>query len=38
MKPENVLLDDHMRIKIADFGTAKLFTPEGKPDGKYFRL
>ena len=24
MKPENVLLDDNMRIKITDFGTAKI--------------
>lgn len=33
MKPENVLLDQHMRVKITDFGTAKLFTPEGKFEG-----
>lgn len=24
MKPENVLLDDDMRIKITDFGTARI--------------
>lgn len=26
MKPENVLLDEHMRVKITDFGTAKILT------------
>lgn len=24
LKPENLLLDDHMRLKITDFGTGKL--------------
>lgn len=26
MKPENVLLDANMRVKITDFGTAKILT------------
>ena len=38
MKPENVLLDEHMRVKITDFGTAKLFPTEGKPDGQFVEI
>jgi len=26
MKPENVLLDEKMRVKITDFGTAKILS------------
>lgn len=29
LKPENLLLDDDMRIKITDFGTGKILEQEG---------
>ncbi|KAH0787740.1 AGC family protein kinase [Histomonas meleagridis] len=28
MKPENILLDEHNRVKITDFGTAKMFAAD----------
>ncbi|CAH7686326.1 PkB-like protein, partial [Phakopsora pachyrhizi] len=28
IKPENILLDSKMKVKIADFGSAKILTPE----------
>ncbi|KAI5481862.1 hypothetical protein MNV49_000139 [Pseudohyphozyma bogoriensis] len=44
IKPENILLDSLMRVKITDFGTAKLLTPDGgaatgeeAPNGKRTR-
>ncbi|KAN0065309.1 serine/threonine protein kinase [Thecaphora frezii] len=30
LKPENVLMDAKMRIKVTDFGSAKLLPPDGK--------
>ncbi|GAA95155.1 uncharacterized protein L969DRAFT_104645 [Mixia osmundae IAM 14324] len=33
LKPENILLDAHMRIKITDFGTAKLLDPTSSEAG-----
>lgn len=35
MKPENVLLDENMRVKITDFGTAKILT-DSNPGGETF--
>ncbi|KDQ15315.1 hypothetical protein BOTBODRAFT_31969 [Botryobasidium botryosum FD-172 SS1] len=32
MKPENVLLDPDMRVKITDFGTAKVLDPDAADD------
>jgi 3-phosphoinositide dependent protein kinase-1 len=29
LKPENVLLDEKNRVKVTDFGTAKIFGPDG---------
>ena len=34
MKPENVLLDENMRVKITDFGTAKILA-ESNPGLSY---
>ncbi|KWU41517.1 hypothetical protein RHOSPDRAFT_22882 [Rhodotorula sp. JG-1b] len=48
LKPENILLDRHMRVKITDFGTAKLLKqdeikngqpladPQGRPRARSF--
>jgi hypothetical protein len=32
IKPENILIDAQGRVKIADFGIAKLFDPSGRPE------
>eukprot|EP00041_Stephanoeca_diplocostata_P008829 m.132367 g.132367 ORF g.132367 m.132367 type:complete len:588 (+) comp17497_c0_seq1:199-1962(+) len=34
LKPENILLSTNMHIKICDFGTAKILSPDGKDSGK----
>eukprot|EP00041_Stephanoeca_diplocostata_P008830 m.132390 g.132390 ORF g.132390 m.132390 type:complete len:57 (+) comp17497_c0_seq3:637-807(+) len=33
LKPENILLSTNMHIKICDFGTAKILSPDGKDSG-----
>lgn len=35
IKPENILLDDHYRIQITDFGTARLIEKENEDDESY---